>query len=128
MGETVELLLPDEYKSGHPHLRKRYMSESSTDTRSEHGIGRNLSGKRKDGSVFPVEIALNRINSDEGTITLASIMDITRRRALEQELEQRNQEVARSKTLAIVGRMASMVAHDLRNPLSSIKMSLQILE
>ncbi len=54
-------------------------------------------------------------------------MDITERKALEAELEERNREIARTQALAAMGRMAGMLAHDLRNPLSSIKMSLQML-
>ena len=53
--------------------------------------------------------------------------DITERKRLEEEVESRNRELARTQTLTAMGRMASMVAHDLRNPLSSVKMTLQIL-
>jgi len=135
IGEKVEVLLPNQYQSGHVGIREHYFAQSnesgsdvtSDSLRREHGAGRTLSGMRKDGSLFPVEIALNRIDTEDGKITLASIVDITQRTELEVELQQRNQEIEKSKTLAIVGKMASMVAHDLRNPLSSIKMGLQIL-
>ena len=61
-------------------------------------------------------------------ITLTSIgHDITEQRRLEKEVDERNKEIARTQTLAAMGQMASMIAHDLRNPLSSIKMTLQIL-
>jgi len=60
--------------------------------------------------------------------TLTSIgHDITEQRRLEKEVDERNKEIARTQTLAALGQMASMIAHDLRNPLSSIKMTLQIL-
>lgn len=127
MGQAVEMLIPEKYKQRHGALRKQYLIEPKFGVNSDHDLGRRLFAKRKDGSEFPVEIALNLIDTDEGKITLASIIDITQRSKLESELEQRNQDVAKSKTLAVVGRMASMVAHDLRNPLSSIKMGLQIL-
>jgi len=61
-------------------------------------------------------------------ITLTSIgHDITEQKRLEKEVDERNKEIARTQTLAAMGQMASMIAHDLRNPLSSIKMTLQIL-
>lgn len=47
---------------------------------------------------------------------------------MEAEIEHQNHELAHSETMAAMGRMASMIAHDLRNPLSSVKMTLQILE
>jgi len=127
LGQDVEMLIPDKYQQGHSKLRDEYLTAPQFGVNRDHDLGRRLFGKRKDGTQFPVEIALNLIDTDEGKITLTSIIDITQRTKLESELEQRNQEVAKSKTLAVVGRMASMVAHDLRNPLSSIKMGLQIL-
>jgi len=135
LGQKVEILLPSQYQAAHVGIRDHYFAQDKAsgsdevphNSRRDLGAGRTLSGMRKDGSRFPVEIALNRINTEDGKITLASIVDITRRTELEVELLQRNQEIEKSKTLAIVGKMASMVAHDLRNPLSSIKMGLQIL-
>lgn len=135
IGRKVETLLPGQYQAGHVGIRENYFAQhdkageggAHAGLRREHGVGRTLSGMRKDGSLFPVEIALNRIDTEDGKITLASIVDITQRTELEVELHRRNQEIEKSRTLAIVGKMASMVAHDLRNPLSSIKMGLQIL-
>lgn len=135
IGEKIEILLPKQHQGGHKQLRDQFFTEKNAESEGEldslhkrdHGSGRTLSAKRKNGSEFPVEIALNLIDTEEGKITLASIVDITQRQALESELVRQNQEIAKSKTLAIVGRMASMVAHDLRNPLSSIKMGLQII-
>lgn len=73
---------------------------------------------------------MSPIRSEEGEIThfLSVKEDITAHKKLEEEIQKRKDELAQSKTLAVVGRMASMVAHDLRNPLSSIKMGLQILK
>ncbi len=127
IGQAIEILIPDRYQVSHTELRQHFAKEQEMSVNRSHGVGRNLAGKRKDGSIFPVEIALNLIDTDDGQITLASVIDITQRHKLEAELKQRDGEITRSKTLAIVGRMASMVAHDLRNPLSSIKMGLQIL-
>jgi len=91
-----------------------------------HGIFRN---QKKNGDIYWASASISALRDPDGNIVnyIGIQEDITNRRALESELEQRNEEIARSKTLAIVGRMASMIAHDLRNPLSSIKMSLQIL-
>ena len=127
MGQAVEMLIPEQYLQGHVKSREKFLTAPQFGINNNHVLGRRLFGKRKNGSEFPVEIALNLIDTDEGKITLASIIDITQRTKLESELEERNNEIAKSKTLAVVGRMASMVAHDLRNPLSSIKMGLQIL-
>ena len=125
MGRAVELLLPIGYRGRHVKQRAEFLSESRA---ARHmGAGRDLRCVRKDGSECPVEIGLTQIESSEGRLVLTSIVDISERTRLEQQLEDRNREISRTQALAVVGRMANMVAHDLRNPLSSIKMSLQIL-
>ncbi len=91
-----------------------------------HGIFKN---KKKNNEVYWASASISCLRDNTGKIVnyIGVQVDITQQRELEQELVQRNKEIANSRTLTIVGRMASMVAHDLRNPLSSIKMSLQIL-
>ncbi|MDM8545304.1 PAS domain-containing sensor histidine kinase [Candidatus Venteria ishoeyi] len=85
--------------------------------------------KKKNGENYWESAIISGIRNSDGDIInyLAVKENITKRLQLEKQLEQRNIKIAKSEALAVVGRMASMVAHDLRNPLSSIKMSLQIL-
>ncbi len=104
----------------------KHLWKSIQSGKTWHGIFKN---QKKNGEIYWASASISALRDGKGKIVnyIGVQEDITERRKLESELEQRNAEVARSKTLAIVGRMASMVAHDLRNPLSSIKMSLQIL-
>jgi len=68
------------------------------------------------------------LNPHGEVMTITSIgQNITEQQRLKKEVEDRNREIARTQALTSMGRMASMIAHDLRNPLSSIKMTLQIL-
>lgn len=125
MGRAIELLLPKGYRGKHVKQRAEFLSGPQV---ARHmGEGRDLCCVRKDGSECPVEVGLTQIETSEGGLVLSSIIDITERRRLERQLEDQNREISRTQALAVVGRMANMVAHDLRNPLSSIKMSLQIL-
>ena len=125
LGLSIELLVPEGQRSEHQRQRKSFFSEIHA---TRHmGAGRNLCCVRKDGSECPVEIGLTKIDTPEGRLVLSSVVDITERRRLEQQLEEQNEEISRTEALAVVGRMANMVAHDLRNPLSSVKMGLQIL-
>lgn len=88
---------------------------------------------RKNGEMYPVDLTISPIHDDAGKIVslLGIHRDITLARDYQQELERevdaRTQEIATTKGLAAMGRMASMVAHDLRNALSTVKMNLQIL-
>jgi len=85
--------------------------------------------RRKNGELYWEAASISAIRNPAGEIThfLAVKEDITERKRLESEVEERNRELARTETLTAMGRMASMIAHDLRNPLSSVKMTLQIL-
>lgn len=125
MGRPIEMLLPKAHQGKHVKQRAKFLSGPHA---ARHmGAGRDLCCVRKDGSECPVEIGLTQIETADGRLVLSSIVDITERRRLERQLEERNCEISRTQALAVVGRMANMVAHDLRNPLSSIKMGLQIL-
>ena len=85
--------------------------------------------RKKNGELFWESASISGIRGPDGKIThfLAVKEDITERKRLEQEVDARNRELVRTQALAAMGRMASMIAHDLRNPLSSVKMTLQIL-
>ncbi|MET0003013.1 MAG: PAS domain S-box protein [Candidatus Thiodiazotropha sp.] len=85
--------------------------------------------RRKNGDLYWEGAIISGIRNSEGKIThfLAVKEDISERKRLEAEVEKQHKDLARSEVLAAMGRMASMIAHDLRNPLSSVKMTLQIL-
>jgi PAS domain S-box-containing protein len=96
--------------------------------------GREWSGefhnKKKNGELYWESARISAIKDASGEIThfLAVKEDITEKKQLTAEVEARNQEIADNQLLAGIGKMASMIAHDLRNPLSSIKMGMQILQ
>jgi PAS domain S-box-containing protein len=81
LGHPVEMLVPDRFHGKHPGLRTAFFA----DPRSRPmGAGRDLYGRRKDGSEFPVEIGLNPIETDEGTMVLSAIVDISARKRQEE--------------------------------------------
>lgn len=85
--------------------------------------------RRKDGSLYWESAAISALRDANGGIShfLAVKEDITERKRLEGEVDARNRELARTQALAAMGQMSTMLAHDLRNPLSSVKMAVQIL-
>jgi PAS domain S-box-containing protein len=81
LGQPVEMLVPTRFRGPHPALRMAFLA----DPRSRPmGAGRDLFGLRKDGSEFPIEIGLNPIETDEGTMVLSAIVDISARKRLEE--------------------------------------------
>jgi len=85
--------------------------------------------RRKNGELYWESASISALQDENGKITnfIAVKEDITNRKRLEDEIEHQQLELARHQALTAMGRMAGEIAHDLRNPLSSVKMSLQIL-
>ena len=74
MGQPVELLVPERFRQNHPAFRAEFFASPVVRTM---GMGRDLYGRRKDGSEFPVEIGLNPIQTEGELFVLSAIVDIT---------------------------------------------------
>lgn len=85
IGELVEILLPEQYRTSHPVLRKHFMNNPS---RREMGYERNLLACRKDdGTEFPIEVGLGYMKRGDKLFVSAIIIDISRRKCVENECE-----------------------------------------
>lgn len=81
VGKPVELLLPDRLRANHPAFRAAFLAAPSARTM---GAGRDLRARRKDGTEIAVEIGLSPVVMDKDPLVLASIIDITERKAAEE--------------------------------------------
>ena len=85
IGQAVEMLVPERFRTAHIGFRQAYLAAPVSRTM---GVGRELFGLRKDGTEFPVEIALSLVDNPEETLVLSSIVDITQRKESELALKE----------------------------------------
>src|SRR5438445_10824 len=117
IGLHFETLIPQRFRDQHVGYSKGSLSAPSS---RAMGAGRDLFGRRKDGSEFPVEVGLNPIRTAEGLFVLASVIDITARKQAELEHQRQNMELARVGRVAVMGELAASLAHEVNNPIGAM--------
>ena len=121
--KSIDALVPARARDSHAALREGFFAHPS---KRPMGAGRNLSGTRKDGTEFPVEIALTPIDAEDGAIVLATVVDITARRKAELDLAQRASDLELANER--LTQFAYVASHDLQEPLRKIAVYAGLLE
>jgi two-component system sensor kinase FixL len=117
IGHNVKILMPSPYREDHDGYLERYLR---TGERHIIGIGRVVVGERKDGSTFPMELAVGEMQSGERRFFTGFIRDLTERQMTEARLQELQSELVQISRLTAMGEMASTLAHELNQPLSAI--------
>jgi protein-histidine pros-kinase len=116
LGQAVEILVPERFRRGHVQERERYTASPSMHPLA---IARHLTGRKKDGSEFPVEISLSPVRTPEGVLVVGAIRDVTDRKAAERR------ELTMLRALATIGESAAILAHEIKNPLTAVNAALK---
>ena len=98
IGRNIKMLMPDPYQRDHDQYMHNYMSSG---IKKIIGIGREVIGLRKDGSTFPMDLAVTKMLVGEELTFVGLIRDITERKTHEEKHDKRNMEVARATTRAL---------------------------
>lgn len=117
LGQNVRILMPEPYRGAHDGYLQRYLE---TGEKRIIGVDRVVVGQRKDGSTFPMKLAVGEMRTSDGIFFTGFIRDLTEREESAARLHEIQGELARLGRLSDLGEMASTLAHELNQPLSAI--------
>lgn len=121
-GRNVSLLMPSPHREHHHEYIQRYLR---TGERRIVGIGRVVAGQRKDGSTFPMELAVGEVNLGGHRQFTGFVRDISERQRTRQRLQELQAELSHVSRLTEMGQMASSLAHEVNQPLAAASNYLQ---
>jgi len=122
MGRNVNVLMPSPYRDEHDEYINRY---HKTHERRIIGIGREVFGQRKNGSIFPMYLSVGEGKLEGESLFVGIIHDITEQQATERRLREMQDELLQVSRMSGMGQMASSLAHELNQPLTAVSSLMQ---
>lgn len=117
IGQNVNILMPAPYREEHDGYVHRYLT---TGERRIIGLGRTVTGMRKDGSTFPMELSVGEMHPGTGRFFTGFCRDLTERHRTEARMQEQQQELFHMARFTALGEMASTLAHEINQPLTAI--------
>lgn len=117
MGQNVSILMPEPDHSQHDGYLANHLR---TGERKIIGIGRAVTGRRKDGHTFPLHLSVGRMEIDGEPHFTGILHDLSSRADLEDRLRE-------ATAMARLGEMAAVIAHEVRNPLAAVRGAVQVI-
>jgi two-component system sensor kinase FixL len=117
IGQNVSILMPEPDRSRHDNYITRYRS-----TNDPHiiGIGRIVTGRRRDGTTFPMHLSIGEMQSGGEPYFTGFVRDLTEHQQTQARLQELQSELVHVSRLTAMGEMASALAHEINQPLAAI--------
>lgn len=122
VGQNVSILMPEPYQGNHQGYVERFIA---TGEATIIGIGRELPALRKDGSLFPIYLAISEIPVGDELYFTGIIRDLSAQKEQERALADQREHLARAGRLSTMGEMTASIAHEINQPLTAIAMYAQ---
>jgi len=119
IGQNVKMLMPEPYRSKHDTYLQRYLE---TGEGRIIGIGREVEGQRKDGSIFPMELGVAALDQGDRRLFVGFTHDLSERRRCEARMQELHAD-----SLDLIEHMAVGLAHELKQPLTAIDAYLHVI-
>ena len=116
IGQNVSCLMPSPYREKHDAYLERFLR---TGEKRIIGIGREVLGQRKDGAIFPMELAVGEVRPEGQRLFAGFVRDVSARQRAEQRLQELQSELVHVSRLSAMGEMAAALAHELNQPLTA---------
>ena len=116
LGRNIGMLMPSPHRERHDAYLRDYLR---TGTAKIIGIGREVAGRRKDGSTFPMRLSVGELGGG-GPLFVGTIHDLTGDQRARERIEELQTELMRVSRASALGEMGSALAHELNQPLSAI--------
>lgn len=117
IGRNIKYLMPSPYHDEHDGYMKRYLT---TGEKRIIGIDRQVLAKKKDGGIFPIDLAVGEVQLADRRMFAGFIRDVSARHAAEQSVHELRRDLLHVSRLSEMGEMASALAHELNQPLTAI--------
>ena len=125
IGKNISCLMPEPDRSSHDGYLAKYQQ---TGKAAIIGIGRQVVGQRRDGSLIPVDLAVSEIQVGNRKMYTGIVRDMTERHQVESDLRAAQQRLIQSERLTAIGQMMTGLAHESRNALQRSRACLDMLE
>lgn len=122
VGQNVNMLMPENDGRQHDAHMQRYQR---TGEARIIGIGREVEAQRKDGTIFPVHLAVGQVAGTEPPRYVGLLHDISKRRRAERDAQEARERMMHVSRLATMGEMAAGISHELNQPLAAIATTAQ---